>query len=118
MRMRAAVTLGIIVAIVGSTAAPTPSRPTLCRCRKCRPGSSGGMLVFVEDAAESVVSSDVESVDSIGLDDPLGEWAQGCCGAERAVGPVLIVEGFVLAQRMEKMGLVYDQGSVEEFGPA
>lgn len=72
-----------------------------CRCRRFRPGSSGGMLVFVEDAAESVVSSDVESVDSIGLDDPLGEWAQGCCGAERAVGPVLIVEGFVLAQRME-----------------
>jgi hypothetical protein len=32
------------------------------------------------------------------------------------VGPVLVVEGFVLAERVEKMGLVHDQGSVEEFG--
>jgi len=64
------------------------------------------MLVFVEDAAESVVSSDVDSVESVGLDDRLGERAQGCRGAERAVGPVLVVEGFVFAQRMEKMGLV------------
>jgi hypothetical protein len=72
----------------------------------------------VEDAAESVVSSDVDSVESVGLDDRLGERAQGCRGAERAVGPVLVVEGFVFAQRMEKMGLVHGQGSVEEFGTA
>jgi hypothetical protein len=37
---------------------------------------------------------------------------------ERAVGPVFVVEGLVLAQRVEKMGLVYDQGAVEEFGSA
>jgi hypothetical protein len=34
------------------------------------------------------------------------------------VWPVLVVEVFVLAQRVEKMGLVHDQGLVEEFGSA
>ncbi len=37
---------------------------------------------------------------------------------ERAVGSVLVVEGFVLTQRVEKMGLGQEQGPVEEFGSA
>lgn len=35
-----------------------------CRCRKCRPSRSGGVSVFVEDAAESITSVDVEAVES------------------------------------------------------
>src|SRR3954452_8299424 len=76
------------------------------------------MLVFVEDAAESVTSSDVEVVKSVRFGDRLGERTQGCRGAERAMGPVLVIEGLVHAKRVQKMGLVHDQGSVEEFGSA
>jgi hypothetical protein len=36
-----------------------------CRCRKPYPCSSGGVVVLVEDAAESVSSSDVEVVQSV-----------------------------------------------------
>src|SRR5438034_4408110 len=84
-----------------------------CRCRKCRPGRSGGVSVFMEDAAESITSSDVESSEWVRFGDRLGERAQGCRSAERAMGPVFVVKGFVLAKRVEKMGLVHDQGSVE-----
>jgi hypothetical protein len=48
----------------------------------------------------------------------LGERAQGCRGVERAVGPVLVVEGFVLVECVEQVGSVDDQGVVEEFGLA
>ncbi|MFL6123954.1 hypothetical protein, partial [Actinophytocola sp.] len=34
--------------------------PQRCACRKCRPCRSGGVVVFVEDAAQSLVSADVE----------------------------------------------------------
>jgi hypothetical protein len=37
---------------------------------------------------------------------------------ECPVGPVFVVEGFILAKRVQKMGLVDDQGPVEEFGSA
>jgi hypothetical protein len=79
--------------------------------------SSGQVRRRVEDAAESVPSSDVEVVKSVRFG-RLGEWAQGCRSAERAVGPVLVIEGLVLAERVQKMGLVHDEGSVEEFGSA
>lgn len=32
------------------------------------------------------------------------------------MGPVLVVEGLVLAERVHQVGLVHDQGAVEEFG--
>lgn len=67
---------------------------------------------------ESVVSSDVEQVESVRFADRLGERAQRCGGVECAVGPVLVVERLVLAERVEKTGLVDDQGLVEEFGSA
>jgi hypothetical protein len=72
----------------------------------------------MEDAAEPIASSDVEAVDSVRFGDRLGERAQGCRGAERAVGPVLVVEGLVLVERVEQVGLVHDQHAVEEFGSA
>jgi hypothetical protein len=40
----------------------------------------------------------------------------GCRSAERAVGPVLVVEGFVLAERVQQVSLVHDQHAVEELG--
>jgi hypothetical protein len=74
--------------------------------------------VLVEDAAESIASSDVEAVESARFGYRLAERAQGCRGAERAVRPLLVVESLVLAERVEKMGLIHDQGPVEEFGSA
>ena len=51
------------------------------------------MLIFVEDAAESIVSSDVEVGEWFWFGDRLGERAQGCRGVECTVGPVLGVHG-------------------------
>jgi hypothetical protein len=65
------------------------------------------VLIFVEDAAESIASSDVEVVESVRFGDSLGERAQGCRGVERAVGAVgavLVVEGFVLAECVPEVG--------------
>lgn len=73
------------------------------------------MPLFVEDAAESIVSSDVEVGESVGFGDRLGS---GRSGAKRPVGPVLVVEGLVLAGRVEKLAWFDEQGPVEEFGPA
>jgi hypothetical protein len=68
------------------------------------------MSVLVQDAAESITSSDVEAVESVRFGDRLGERAQRCRALERAVGPVFVVEGFVLAERVEKVYLVQNQG--------
>lgn len=46
-----------------------------CRCRECHPGSSGGVLVFVENAAESIAASDIEVVESVPFGHLLGERA-------------------------------------------
>jgi hypothetical protein len=64
------------------------------------------MSVLVEDAVESIASSDVEVVESVRFGDRLGERAQWCCGAERPVRSVLVVERLVLAQRVHQVGLV------------
>jgi hypothetical protein len=59
------------------------------------------VVVFVEDAAESVTSSDAEVFEGVQVGDGFGSWALWCCGVECAVGSVLVVEVFVLAQRVE-----------------
>jgi hypothetical protein len=46
-----------------------------CGCRKPCPHRSSGVSVFVEDAAESVASSDVEVVESVRCGDRLWERA-------------------------------------------
>jgi len=58
------------------------------------------VLVFVEDAAESVTSSDVESVKPGGFGDRWAKRSQGCRGAERAVRAVAVVDGCVVAERV------------------
>jgi hypothetical protein len=76
------------------------------------------MLVFTEDAAEAVASMDVEMGELVGVGDRFGQWAERRGVCEGAVGPVLVVEGLVFAQRVEEMGLVPDEGAVEELGSA
>jgi hypothetical protein len=43
-----------------------------CGCRKPHPCSSGGMFVFVEEAAETVASTDARVRDGGGVGDRLG----------------------------------------------
>jgi hypothetical protein len=49
----------------GSPAARSPGAPRRCRCRKLHLCCSGGMVVFVEDAAESILSSDGDVIQSV-----------------------------------------------------
>ena len=78
----------------------------------------GSMFIGVESAVELVLQPDIEAVELFGIGEGAGEWAQGCCGAERAVGSVLVVEGFVFAECVQEVRLVPDEGAVEEFGSA
>jgi hypothetical protein len=76
------------------------------------------MCVLVEGAAESVVSPDVEVVESAGIGDRLRSWAQGCCAVKGAVRAVFVVERFELAQCVQQVGAVLDQGAVQDLVPA
>jgi hypothetical protein len=68
------------------------------------------MCVLVEEVAESVMSTDVEAVESVRF----GERPQGSCAVQGAVRPMLVVDRLELAERVEQVGLVPDQGAVEE----
>jgi hypothetical protein len=70
---------------------------------------SGSMPVFVEDAAEAVVSADVQVRDLLRVGYRFGERAQGCRSLEGPVGPVLVVEVLELPQRMQEVALVPDE---------
>jgi hypothetical protein len=57
----------------------------------------------------------VVAVGAVGFGDRFGDRPQGRSAVQGAVRPVLIVEGLELAERVEQVGLVPDQGAVEEF---
>jgi hypothetical protein len=63
----------------------------------------------------SAALMDVEVVEGVGFGDRFGDRPQGRSAVQGAVRPVLIVEGLELAERVEQVGLVPDQGAVEEF---
>ena len=76
------------------------------------------MCVFVGDAAESVVSVDVEVVESPCFGDRGRQWAQGRRAVQRAVGTMPVVEELEFTERVEEVRVVPDQGAVLEFAPA
>ena len=76
------------------------------------------MVVFVEDAAESISSLDGEVIQSVRFDDRRGEWATWSCALQGAVCPVVVIERFEFAQDVQQVGLVQDEGAVEQFGSA
>jgi hypothetical protein len=69
------------------------------------------LLIFVEEAAEAVVSLDLVDVGRRAL----GEWPCGSCLPERSVWTVIVVMECELAQRDCGVSLVDDQKTVEEF---
>ena len=73
-------------------------------------------MVLVEDAAESISSSDGEVIPAAWFADWLGKWAKGSCSVQGAVCPVVVVERFEFPQGSQEVGLVQDEGAVEQLG--
>jgi hypothetical protein len=76
--------------------------------------TSCDQAIFVDQAADASLSSDAV----LGEIDRLGQWLQRRCCVQGAVRPVLIVMSLVLAQDLPQMGLVPDQGAIQELAPA
>ena len=71
------------------------------------------MFVFVQDAAEAVASSHVESGYPVGIGELGGQWVErpGVCDA--LVWTVSVIEVFELPQGVQQVSLVPDQGAVQ-----
>ena len=76
------------------------------------------MLVLVEDAAEAVASSYVEVGDGVRVGDRRWQSVQRAGVCDALVGPVGVVVLFELAQGVEQVALVPDQGAVQQFASA
>jgi hypothetical protein len=87
----------------------------LCACRKLHPCRSGDMSVLVDHSTEAVVSAYVEAGDPVRISNRFGDGAQRCCLSHGLVGPVGVVVPLVLAQGSAQVGLVPDQGAIQEF---
>src|ERR1022692_2661672 len=70
--------------------------------------------IFVDQTTDASLPSDAVRVEI----DWLGQRFQRRSGVKRAVWPVLIVVGLVIAQDPPQMGLVPDEGAVQEFAAA
>ena len=76
------------------------------------------MRVLVQDATQSVCLPDLAVVESAGIDDRFRSGPQWRGALPVTVGSVIVVERFELAQRLQQVGVVPDQGPVEELAPA
>ena len=76
------------------------------------------MLVFVEDSAQALTSSHVQASDSARISDRRRQRMERVCVRDTLMRPVLVEEGFELAQRIEQVALVPDQCPVEQFAAA
>jgi hypothetical protein len=91
---------------------------TPCTCRECRLGSSGGVLVFVEDATEAVAAVDVQAGELVRVGDRLGQWFEWSVVRDPLMRSVEVVEPFVLPECMQQMSLVPDQRAVQQLAAA
>src|SRR6266567_7741585 len=83
-----------------------------CPCRKPRPGRSGGLSIFVDDAADAVVSSGAEGLE---IGDFGWQRLLRCGAGEGHVRPVAVVVGLVFTLDSAQVREVPDQGAVEQF---
>jgi hypothetical protein len=72
-----------------------------CACRKCRPCRSGGMVIFVEDAAQPLASVDVETGDLGLIGDGRRQWLSWSGVGDALVWSVGVVEVLVFAECVE-----------------
>jgi hypothetical protein len=70
----------------------------------------------MEDTAEPVSSADVKRIESAWFGERIGGWPQRRA-VQAAVMPVLVVVGLELAEYVEQVGLVPDQGLVKKLVP-
>jgi len=56
------------------------------------------MIVFVEEAAEAIVSADAQTCECRGIGDRFGQRLQGSGVRDALVRPVVVVVAFVFAQ--------------------
>ena len=92
-------------------------RLTWCVSVLCVPKTSSTSCdqpIFVDHATDVSVFSDAVAVEI----DRLGQWFQRRGAVRGAMRPVLIVVGLVLAQDLPQVGLVPDEGAVQEFAAA
>src|SRR6185369_4700444 len=89
-----------------------------CTCRKVRPGRSGRMFVLMQDAAEPVATADVERGEPVRIGDRFGQRLEWYGVRDALVRPVRVGERLVVAEGMQEVALVVDQGAVEEFSAA
>jgi hypothetical protein len=71
------------------------------------------MLVFVEEAAEAIMSADASVCDGCRVGDRPGEWVQRSGVGDASMGSMRVVVPFVLAQGVKQVCLVPDEGAVE-----
>src|SRR5215510_14427239 len=83
-------------------------------CRKSRPHWSRGMLVFVDEPAESVASADGEARDLGRFRDRVWQWAQGPGVRDSPRWTTRVVMPLVLAQGVYEMELAPHQHPVEQ----
>ena len=76
------------------------------------------MSVLVEDAAEAVPSVDVEPGGGVRLGDRWGQCAQRPGVRDSLVRPVGVAELLELAQGVQQVRLIPDQGPVEQLAAA
>jgi hypothetical protein len=76
------------------------------------------MLVLVKDAAEAVVSVDVQVGEPVRVGDRFGHRGLWACDGNALVRSVSVVEDFVLAQRVQQVSLIENQRPVEQFAAA
>jgi hypothetical protein len=76
-------------------------------------GPAGGLLVIFEMTCQARTSVDVQVGESVRIGDRFGQRCQWSRVRDALVWPVLVVEAFELAQRVQQVVLVPDQRAVE-----
>src|SRR5690348_153932 len=94
------------------------TRTWWCACRKSHPCRLSGMPVLVEDATEAIASVYVEAAGGSRPGDRWGQRTQRPGVRDSLVRPVGIVELLELAQGVQQVRLVPDQGTVKQLAAA
>jgi hypothetical protein len=82
------------------------------------PVRSSRMSVLLQGSPESIMSADVERRDPGWVGAGIGKWSKRSCLPKSPVRPMLVIKDLELAQHLEKIVLVADQGPVQQLPPA
>ena len=71
------------------------------------------MVVLVQHTAEMVTPVDGQIGEPVRIDDRFWQWREWTCVRDPLVWPMLVIEDLELAQRVQQVALVPDQGAVQ-----